>query len=386
MAVAAIGVLVLSCGDGAVVPAPPPAPVATTVTVTPGSVALSALGETARLTAEVRDQNGQVMAGATVAWASSDASVAAVDPSGLVTAAANGGTIITARAGDVSADVEVSVMQSAGSVVVTPAAATVAPGDTVRLVAEAFDKNGHVVDGAEFNWSSRDASVATVDGSGLVQGVAEGAATITAAAGDARGTSDITVENPDRAVLVALYDATDGPNWVNNENWLTDAPLEEWYGVGTDSSGRVAHLILRGTTLGSEVRPHGLDGPIPAEIGNLTKLVSLSLALNELSGSIPPELGNLANLEQLELPDNRITGLIPAELGNLTRLTDLELDDNDLAGPIPGELGNLTGLTNLELDDNGLAGPIPAELGNLAKLTNLELNGRESRIRGSRDS
>ena len=28
-----------------------------------------------------------------------------------------------------------------------------------------------------------------------------------------------------RAVLVTLYNATDGPNWKNNTNWLTDAPL-----------------------------------------------------------------------------------------------------------------------------------------------------------------
>ena len=37
----------------------------------------------------------------------------------------------------------------------------------------------------------------------------------------------------DRAALVALYEATDGPNWVDNGNWLTDAPLGEWYGVDT---------------------------------------------------------------------------------------------------------------------------------------------------------
>ena len=35
------------------------------------------------------------------------------------------------------------------------------------------------------------------------------------------------------AVLVALYNATDGPNWTDNENWLTDAPLSEWAGVGS---------------------------------------------------------------------------------------------------------------------------------------------------------
>ena len=37
------------------------------------------------------------------------------------------------------------------------------------------------------------------------------------------GTAEITVENPDRAALVALYHATDGPNWTRNENWLTEA-------------------------------------------------------------------------------------------------------------------------------------------------------------------
>ena len=61
MVVVGIAVLPLSCGDSAVEPAPPTAPVATTVTVNPSSAALNAFGETARFTAEVRDQNGQVM-------------------------------------------------------------------------------------------------------------------------------------------------------------------------------------------------------------------------------------------------------------------------------------------------------------------------------------
>ena len=176
------------------------------------------------------------------------------------------------------------------SITVNPAADTIAPGDTLRLAAEAFDPNGHRVDGAVFTWTTSDESVVGVGGAGLVTGVAEGAATITAMAGDAQGSSGIKVENPDRAALVALYHATDGTNWVNNENWLTDAPLEEWYGVGTDGYGRVVRLVLRGTTSGSQTRPHGLNGPIPPELGSLTKLVSLSLDLNELSGPIPPEL------------------------------------------------------------------------------------------------
>ena len=66
--------------------------------------------------------------------------------------------------------------------------------------------------GATVAWTSSDASVATVDATGLVTAVANGTAT----AGSASGTAAVTVRaNLDRAALVALYEATDGPNWLN---------------------------------------------------------------------------------------------------------------------------------------------------------------------------
>ena len=43
----------------------------------------------------------------------------------------------------------------------------------------------------------------------------------------------------DRDVLVAFYHATNGPNWLNSGNWLSDKPLGAWHGVTTDNSGRV---------------------------------------------------------------------------------------------------------------------------------------------------
>ena len=394
-------VWVSSCGDGAVEPPPPPAPVATAVTVNPGSAALSALGETARFTVEVRDQNGQAMAGAPVAWSSSNASIATVDASGVATAAANGSATITATAGSASGTAGVTVEQVATAVAVSPSADTLlAFGDTVRLVAEATDANGHGVAGSEFSWSSSDTLVARVDDSGLVTGVDEGMATITVTTGDYSAAAEITtVENTDRAALVALYNATDGPNWIDNTNWLSEAPLGEWYGVETDPSGRVVELVLRGRwddDTQAEV-PHGLTGRIPPELGNLRNLRSadfswnnlngsippelgqldslrsLSLLANRLSGHIPPELGSLRDLQQLWLGGNLLTRTIPPQLGDLTRLTHLHLAPNLLEGPIPPELANLTELTWLRLDRNRLNGQIPSELGGLTKLTRLNL-------------
>ena len=48
----------------------------------------------------------------------------------------------------------------------------------------------------------------------------------------------------DRDVLEILYHETGGPNWTNNGNWLTDAPLRNWYGVDVDGEGRVSGLSL----------------------------------------------------------------------------------------------------------------------------------------------
>ena len=389
-----------SCGDGGTEPPPPDPPRPTTVTVTPASSQLTALDATVQLRAEVLDQNGQVMANATVNWSSSAAAVAAVDGSGLVTAAGNGAATITATASEASGEALVTVMQSAASVVVTRPVDTIAPADTLRFAADAYDLNGHRVEGAEFTWSSSEVTVATVDASGLVQGVGEGVATITATAGSAQGTAEITVENPDRAVLAALYHATDGPNWVNNDGWLTDAPLGDWYGVDTDRFGRVVRLNLssRWDPEAQEIVRQGLSGPIPvelaslahlelldfwfnnltgpipSELGSLTNLRVLWLSSNSLSGPIPPELGNLANLRGLSLGGNALTGAIPPELGGLSGLTELHLGGAALTGPIPSELGSLTNLTELYLDGNALTGPIPSELGNLANLRRLELS------------
>ena len=157
----------------------------------------------------------------------------------------------------------------------------------------------------------------------------------------------------DREALIALYYATDGPNWSASTNWLSDKPLGKWYRVGTDELGRVDWLGLDN---------NGLSGRIPSELGNLTNLGTLGLQGNRLTGPIPSDLGKLTKLTWMSLESNQLSGSIPPELGGLADLQWLYISGNRLTGSIPPELGGLSNLKSLHLSDNKLTGCIPDAL------------------------
>ena len=126
-----------------------------------------------------------------------------------------------------------------------------------------------------------------------------------------------------RDALVALYNATDGDNWRGKDNWLSDHPVDNWFGVYAGNNGCIYGLSLR---------ENQLSGRIPSELGKLTNLERLDLYENRLSGEIPPELGNLVSLTALYLRVNQLSGEIPPELGNLADLESLDLRVNLLTG------------------------------------------------------
>ena len=238
-------------------------------------------------------------------------------------------------------------------------------------------------DSLTYTAASSDREVATVSLSGsklTVTAVGEGRSTITVTARDQQGLearqSFVTTvsANPDRDALLAFYEATGGDDWDQNRNWLTDAPLGDWYGVGVSRTGRVVSLRLP---------INNLKGRLPPEIGDLSRLETLDLHRNwrpgpgsiGLTGRIPPETGRLSNLNDLNLSSNELIGPIPAELGQLEGLVRLDLGWNDLTGRIPIELIELPGLAKLDLAQNNLVGTIPPAIGGMVTLDDLDLHG-----------
>ncbi|GKV03114.1 hypothetical protein SLEP1_g15477 [Rubroshorea leprosula] len=152
----------------------------------------------------------------------------------------------------------------------------------------------------------------------------------------------------------------------------------------------------------------GFTGPIPDTIGSLQQLASLSLNSNKFSGQIPPSIGHLLMLNWLDLSDNQLEGSIPVSDGttsgldmlvktqhfhlgknklsgeipkqifssNMT-LIHVVLDSNKLIGPIPSTLGLVQSLLVVRFDNNYLSGSVPSNLNNLKNLTDLYLSNNK---------
>jgi uncharacterized protein YjdB len=168
-------------------------PPVNSVSVTLGSSTL-AIAATTQATVVLRDAANNVLTGRVVTWSTSDANVATVDNTGLVTAIAAGSATITATSETKTGSAGVTVLPvPVNTVQLTLGSNAIVVGATTQGTVVLRDAANNVLTGRVVTWSTSDANVATVDAAGVVTGTGAGSATITATSEGKSGTAGVTV-------------------------------------------------------------------------------------------------------------------------------------------------------------------------------------------------
>lgn len=181
------------------------------------------------------------------------------------------------------------------------------------------------------------------------------------------------------AALKALYDNTNGPNWVVLPNvfgspWTAgDACATRFRGVYC-----TRRITPPGTSVCDvsyvDVQAFNLQGPVPSSLTALSQLSTLILGGNPGITNLPSNLKSLTKLTRLDLNSLGLQGSVPAFVTALTNLQDLSLGNNSLTATIPATLSNLKKLTNLDLSVNFFQGVLPKDLSKLVNLEQLSIN------------
>src|SRR6266550_2249847 len=190
------------------------------------------------------DSAGAALTGRTVMWTSSNAGVATVSSSGLVTGSVAGTATITAISEGKTGSAAVTVAPvPVASVTISPTA-SIRVGQTVQLTATLKDSTGSTLTGRTVTWGSGDTTVARVSPSGLMTGVGQGSATITATSEGKTSTAAITVTNvPVASVTVS---PSSGSLQVGQTVQLTATPKDS---TGSTLAGRTVMWRSGDTTV-----------------------------------------------------------------------------------------------------------------------------------------
>jgi uncharacterized protein YjdB len=151
-------------------------------------------GATLQLSSAITDASGAAVTDRPPTWTSSDAAVAIVSASGLVTTVAPGAASIVAALDGKADTASITVVAvPVGSVTVQPTTLSLSIGQGATLTATVKDVNGAVVTDRPVTWTTSNAAVASLTPAGVVKALATGTATISATSEGSSGSAVVTV-------------------------------------------------------------------------------------------------------------------------------------------------------------------------------------------------
>lgn len=154
------------------------------------------VGQTMQVTVRYYDASSAQLTGRTVAYSTSDASIATISSSGLITAAAPGSVTIAATADGVQGSLALTVKQvPVFFVAITPANPSVRQGEITTLAAQPQNAIGQPLAGRAVTWSSANTARATITQGGVVTGITPGNVYIRAATDERVDSVNLRVRN-----------------------------------------------------------------------------------------------------------------------------------------------------------------------------------------------
>lgn len=83
----------------------------------------------------------------------------------------------------------------------------------------------------------------------------------------------LTADISEASLLETIYKTTNGESWTRSDNWCSDRPLSEWYGITTDSEGNVTSINLEN---------NNLSGSLTMYLSSFAKLTDFNIDNNQL--------------------------------------------------------------------------------------------------------
>jgi hypothetical protein len=206
-----------------------------------------------RLSAAITAIDGTPLDSGSLAWSSSDSSIASVSSTGMVAGVMPGDAQISVTDSGTGTAASTLVHVVPASLSLQISAPSIATGDTAQLTASAIDGAGKTIPGLRFLYRSGQDTVATVSSDGTVTGVAEGVVTLQASIAGVSNDAALAATTPIRVLPKPRYKlrkvistASASPTTFGAVSALSAASSSEIGAIVTLGNGGQAAILREG--------------------------------------------------------------------------------------------------------------------------------------------